>query len=354
MASIRKRTDKDGKTTYQVQIRLKGYPAQTASFRRLTDAKIWASSTETDIRAGRHIKTAEAKKHTFADMVDRYIKNVLPTKPKQQERQTQQLRWWESKLGDYLLADVTTALIVQYRDELANTINRRGVKNSPATVVRYMAALSHCFNTAVNEWQWLEDSPMRKVKKPKEPRGRVRYLSDDERVRLLAACQKSPNRQLYICVVLALSTGMRQSEQMWLKWQDINLKDGFIILYETKNGERRRVPLTGLALELLKQHSKIRRLDSPLIFPSDRSPSKPIDLKKAFHNALKEADITDFRWHDLRHTFASNLAMNGASLTELAEALGHKTLTMVKLYSHLSDSHVSSVVESMNNKIFNL
>lgn len=139
---------------------------------------------------------------------------------------------------------------------------------------------------------------------------------------------------------------------MGLKWQDLNLKDGFLILHETKNGERRRVPLAGHCLELLKDHAKIRRLDTPLLFPSKTNPLKPIDLRSAFEYALQRAEIQDFHWHDLRHCTASYLAMDGASLAEIAEILGHKTLQMVKRYAHLSDGHVSNVVASMNAKIF--
>ncbi len=193
---------------------------------------------------------------------------------------------------------------------------------------------------------------MRKIKKPTEPRGRVRFLDDDERERLLKACRESDNEWLYLCVILALSTGMRQGELMGLKWPDVNLKDGFIILHETKNGERRRVPIAGLALELLRDHSKVRRLDTPLLFPGRKNPDQPISLRKPFETALKRAEITDFHWHDLRHCTASYLAMGGASLAEIAEILGHKTLQMVKRYSHLSDGHVSNVVASMNARIF--
>jgi integrase len=128
------------------------------------------------------------------------------------------------------------------------------------------------------------------------------------------------------------------------------LNDGFLILHETKNGERRRIPLSGQGLELLKMHSKIRRLDTDLLFPGKTG--KPVRLEKAWNAVLKQADIHDFRWHDLRHCTASYLAMNGASLAEIAEVLGHKTLQMVKRYSHLSDSHLSSVLSDMNYKIF--
>ena len=352
MATIVKRQNAESKPYYTVRVRLKGYPQQVATFSRLTDAKTWAASTETAIKEGRHFKTAEAKKHTFADLADRYIKDVLPGKPKQEVRKKMQMEWWKDRMGVYALADVTPALIVQCRDELANGITYRGTQRTPATVVRYMAALSHAFTIAVKEWGWLDDSPTRKVKKPTEARGRVRFLDDDERQRLLIACKESSSEWLYMCVILALSSGMRQSELMGLKWQDVNLKDGFIILHETKNGDRRRVPLSGLALTLLNEHSKIRRLDTPLLFPSERNPQKPINLRSAFEYAMKRAEIKEFHWHDLRHCTASYLAMNGASLAEIAEILGHKTMQMVKRYAHLSVGHVSNVVASMNAKIF--
>ncbi|WP_411727173.1 tyrosine-type recombinase/integrase [Methyloglobulus sp.] len=352
MANFEARETQDGKTSYRVKIRLKGYPAQTATFQRLTDAKKWAAATESAIREGQHFKTAEAKKHTLAELLDRYIKDVLPTKPKQAVKQQQQLEWWKDKIGAYLLSDISPSMIVQCRDGLASGETYRGTQRSPATVVRYMAALSHAFTIAVNDWQWLEDSPMRKVKKPKESRGRVRFLDDGERTRLLAACKESSNPWLYPCVILALSTGMRQGELMGLKWQDVNLKDGYLILHETKNGERRRVPLAGLGLELLREHAKVRRLDTDLLFPGTAHKTKPIGLRKPFLNALQAAVINDFHWHDLRHCTASYLAMNGASLAEIAEVLGHKTLQMVKRYAHLSDRHVSHVVASMNAKIF--
>jgi integrase len=345
MASIEKRTTGDGKSSYRVKVRLKGYPIQTATFDRLTDAKKWSQNTESSIREGRHFKTAEAKKHSLADMVDRYITDVLPSKPKQIINQGHQLRWWKDQIGLHLLSDITPALLVQCRDDLGKT-------RSPATVVRYMAALSHALTIAVNEWQWIEDSPIRKVKKPKESRGRVRFLNNEERAQLLDACKQSSNDQLYTCVILALSTGMRQGELMNLKWPDIQLNDSYLILHETKNGERRRVPLSGHALNLLKKLNTVRRIDTTILFPSKKDASKPIDLRRPFAMALKKAEVEDFRWHDLRHSTASYLAMNGASLAEIAEVLGHKTLQMVKRYAHLSDGHVSSVVESMNTKIF--
>lgn len=346
MARIKTRTAIDGTARYTAEVRLKGYPAQTATFKHLTKAKKWVQDTESAIREGRHFKTAEAKKHTFADLVDRYIKSVLPNyNEKEQAERKSKLLWWRNKLGVYSLADVTPPLIVECRDSL-------GEIRAPATVVRYMAALSHAFTIAVNEWQWLDNNPAKKVKKPTEPDGRIRFLDDDERQRFLIACKESSSEYLYMCVILALSTGMRKSELMEMKWQDVNLKEGYLILHKTKNGTRRRVPLSGLGLSLLKEHAKIKRIDTLLLFPSASNPKKPIDLRSAFLYAMDRAEVKSFHWHDLRHCTASYLAMNGASLAEIAEVLGHKTLNMVKRYAHLSDGHVSNVVASMNAKIF--
>ena len=351
MAYIEERKSSDGSARYRVQIRLKGYPTQTATFKRKTDAKRWAQDTESAIRDRRHFKTAESKRHTLSDLIDRYIRDVLPNKPKSYKKQKQQLNWWKEQIGAYLLVDVTPALIAEYRDKLSREETSQERTRAPASVVRYMAALSHAFTIAVREWGWLDSNPMQKVTKPKEPRGRVRFLDDDERNNLLEACRQSTNPYLYPVVVLALSTGMRQGEIMNLTWNDVDLHQGQIILHETKNGERRAVPLAGHALGLLKEHAKVKRLDTALLFPSPHM-NKPIDLRTPWLKALKKAKIDDFRFHDLRHSAASYLAMGGATSGEIADVLGHKTLAMVKRYAHLSEQHTAGVVARMNEKIF--
>lgn len=355
MANIEKRISNDGKTSYRVKIRLKGHPGQSATFERLTDAKKWSQQTESAIREGRHFKTTEAKRHTLTELIERYCRDVLPAK-KSAKDQAQQLAWWKSEIGSYALADVTPSLLAECRDKLGREITVRNKPRSPASVVRYLSALSHTFTIAVKEWGWLEDSPMRKVTKPKESRGRVRFLSDDERMRLLKICKESSNPYLYVVVVLALSTGMRQGEIMGLTWDVVDLNQGRAILHETKNGERRAVAITGHALELIKELSKVRRIDSNSLFPSKENalqkPQKTMDLRSPWEAAVKKAKLQDFKFHDLRHSAASYLAMNGASLAEIAEVLGHKTLQMVKRYAHLSEGHTARVVASMNNKIF--
>ena len=230
-------------------------------------------------------------------------------------------------------------------------VGPKGKPRSSATTVRYLAALSHVYSVATREWEWVTDNPILKIKKPKEPKGRVRFLSDDERDRLLKACKESDNPILYPVVVLALSTGARKMEIMNLAWEDVDLHRGMAILNETKNDESRSLPITSHALEVLKDLSKKRRLDTNLLFPRADG-QKPIELRSAWDKALKVAQVEEFKFHDLRHSAASYFAMNGATLAEIAEILGHKSLVMVKRYAHLSEQHTHSVVDRMNKKIF--
>jgi integrase len=207
-------------------------------------------------------------------------------------------------------------------------------------------------SVASREWEWIEINPCGKVPKLREPRGRVRFLSDDERARFLEACRQSSAPYLHILVVLALSTGARYMELLGLRWLQIDIRRGTIRLEKTKNGERRSLPLKGLALELMQDHARVRRLDTDLVFPSARDSTRPVHIRSVFEAALARTGIEDFHFHDLRHSCASYLAMNGASLAEISEILGHKTLQMVKRYAHLSDGHVAGIVARMNDAIF--
>jgi integrase len=360
MANIESRRTDDGKTTYRVKIRIKGHPPQSASFDRLTDARRWAQSTESAIREDRYFKTAEAKRHTLSEAIARYKSEVMPGK-RGSTSQYFQLDWWNNTVGTLALADITPAVIAEHRQKLLtepatarSKKKRTDVERKPrsaATVVRYLAVLSHVLAVAMKEWQWCHDNPAQKISKPKEPRGRVRFLSDQERDGLLNACRLSTSSILHTVVVLAISTGMRQGELMGLHWGQIDFGRTAITLHDTKNGDRRRVPLAGLALELMQDHARVRRIDSDLVFPG-KNPTRPAELKKPWHDALTAAEIADFRFHDLRHCTASYLAMNGASLAEIADILGHRTLSMVKRYTHIADSHSAGVVASMNHKVF--
>lgn len=351
MASIVKREGKKG-FTYRVRVR-KGGRYISKTFTRLTDAKSWASEMETKIDS-RQLPSTEALKHTLADLIDRYIDNELG-EVKTAKDKARHLKWWKDQVGGVKLADITPTLLSEYRDKLKK-------KMQSGTVNRYLTSISHAFSVAVREWGWIESNPVSKVRKLKEPRGRVRFLSEDsvdqqgravhgERTRLLNACRKSRSPVLHDIVVLALSTGMRQGEIMNLTWKDVNFRDGRITLLDTKNGDIRAIPITGMALELLKQRAKVRRLDTQLVFP-DKTGKAPAKFRDAWLAALDRAEIDNFRFHDLRHTAASYLAMSGATLAEIAEILGHKTLAMVKRYSHFSTDHVSGVLSKLDDRMF--
>jgi integrase len=353
VANIQERIGKDGTAKYRVQIRT-GRKYVTRTFRRKTDADRWARDTETDMGRGLYQQTVESQKHTFGDMVDRYVGNVLPAKsPSTSRAQVQQMEWWKNELGHHLLAEITPAMIVECRDELLRGVTRDGTKRSPSTVTRYLAALSHCYSVAMKEWGWVDDTPMRKISRPKEPTGRVRYLDKGEVERLLDICRDSSNDYLYSIVLLAVSTGMRKGEILSLTWDRVELDRGVLILSseQTKNRTARAIPLAGQAhAEMLRLKRVPRRIDTKLVFPGSATSTepKPINIDNAWRKVLELADIKDFRFHDLRHTAASHLAMNGATLAEIAEVLGHKTLAMVKRYSHLSEQHTSDVVRRMN------
>lgn len=367
MATILEYVTKDGNTRYKVQVRIKGHPTQTCTFSRLTDAKKWGSRVEAAIEEGRHNKSAESKRRTFSELVDRYINSVVPIRHNKvlaRRAITCHLNWWKEHLGPYFVADINPARISELRDQLLSTpvLNAKGKPvvdkktgkvrvKSTSTVVRYLASLSVMYSTAVDEWGWAESNPVQSIRRPPEPQGRVRFLNDDERTRFLKACEDIDADMLYPAVILALSTGARQGELLTLKWSQVDFEREVIRLEVTKNKERRALPLVGYAHSVMKSRFQRRRKDTDLVFP--RSDGKaPLDIKKRWARAISVARLENFRFHDLRHCAASYLAMNGATLAEIAEVLGHKTLQMVKRYAHLSDQHTAGVVKRMNDSIF--
>ena len=358
MAYIEKRTSSNGKTTYRVQIRVKGRPQEAASFDRLTDAKRWGTQTEAAIRESRYFHSTAGKGKTLAEAVDRYSRDILPDLKDQNSRRVH-LKWWRGKIGATAISDITPALLTECRDTLKATPYKSGKTEKPrsdATVNRYLASLSPVMKAASDDWEWITDNPCRKVRRGKESRGRTRFLSTDERNRLLAACdQATDTPELKTLVLLAITTGGRRGELSGLRWRDVDLKRNRVIFVDTKNGETRAAPLAGPALNAMQEWAKVRPLDSTApVFPgrTDKTKNKPLDFQRAWMTALKRAELSDFRFHDLRHTAASYLAMNGAGIREIADILGHKTLAMVQRYSHLTQDHKAAVVERMAKAVF--
>lgn len=363
MAVIEQRKGRNGQAIYRVKIRLKGLPEESQSFERKTDAKEWAQTREAELKKERAFGFTAVARKTLGELIDRYVRDELPKRQNDVAKIKAQLAWWKTELGDVELRNLTAARLSGARDKLLRSPNERNRAKekssetsckSPATVIRYMASLSHALTIAEKEWEWLLTNPMRKVKRPSLPQARVRFLSEEERPRLLDACQDSACDYLYPIVIIALSTGARYSEILHLRWQDIDLDRGVARLEKTKNQERRALPLTHLALEQVKLlRSALEEAPEPKAFVFARADGKaPMEIRKHWYAAVEKAGIEDFRFHDLRHSAASYLAMNGATLAEIAEVLGHKTLQMVKRYAHLSDQHTAKVVERMNRSIF--
>jgi integrase len=349
MAYFRKRKGKKG-TRWQAVIRMGGRRSQVSTFRTKGEAEEWARGIETAISKGGYLPTYEAKRRTVKDLLERYKETEIPKK-KDQVNPERHADFWIDRLGNLKLFELTRAAIVEVRDELAKD-------RAPSTVNRYLALLSHACTMAEREWEWMDTNPLRKVSRMPESIGRVRYLSDDERTRLLRAAKASDHPHLYVIVLIALTTGARKGEILGLRWKDVDLGSNRAVLHDTKNKERRTLALVPQVLDELKKLQKVRRIDDDQIFAdpdaTSNSRQKPpgyFYFEKDWRKARDAAQLKDFRFHDLRHSCASYLAMNGATTAEIAAVLGHKTLVMVKRYSHLSDEHVRGIVERTAAKV---
>lgn len=359
MATFEKRETENG-TSFKAIVRVKGFPIKRKTFKRLTDAKEWAKQMEVSMSRGEFVTLGkDAQKRTVRDLIQIFIEMDTSAK-KETTRHTEKgfLKWWANAIGDYALSQVTPALISQQLNILKNEGVRRGNGNidnsktkSRRTLKYYRDILDKAFKKAV-QLRWVAANPFDEVDRiTKLNNERIRFLDNDERARLLKACKESSNKYLYIIVIFSLATGARKSEIMKLTWKDVDFERNVAVLYKTKNGETRALPVVAYLKELLQELYKNRREDTTLIFPR-KDGQKPVSIRKAWDTSLKKAEVEDFRFHDLRHCAASYLAMNGATLAEIAAVLGHKTLAMVKRYSHISEQHTTSVVTRMNEKIF--
>lgn len=345
MATIEKRIGKGG-TTWRVRVRRQGGPPLTKSFERKVDAETWARSIEHKIDSGEQVATSEARKRTVADAIDRYLQVTLPRAKHRKNAREQErlLSVWRETLGDRALVALTPAKIAEARDEFTKRTNRADKPITGATVNRHLTALSAVLSVAVKEYGWIPKNPVANVTRLADSKGRERFLSEAERQALLAACDASECAALGPLVRLALATGARKSELVGLDWANVNLERRTVRFVDTKNGDNRTVPLAQTAVDVLKAWKK-GRLPVGGVFPLS------IDqIDKPWREARAAAGLGDFRFHDLRHSAASYLAMSGASLMDIAAILGHKTLAMVKRYSHLSEQHTTAAVDRMAEK----
>jgi len=366
MASIQRLVSPlTNEVSYRAQVRVRGRASESATFPNRKEAEQWAKSIEAAIREGRHFPHAAARRKSFDELAKDYAETVLAEFDQgERDARVRQLKWWSEQFAGLSLAEVTADRISTARDKLAAETFTRGkprkdrktgemvlpkqYKRSGSTVNRYLATLSHVFSFAVKDRRLLVRNPVGDITRKKEPRGRTRFLSDDERTALLNACAESDWAPLQALVLLAITTGARRGELLSLRWADVDIKAGRALVRETKNDEQRTLPLGGKALEALRTLKLNGSARSEWVFPNPSGHPGPFEnIDGHWYAVLEAAGISDFHFHDLRHTTASMLAAQGCSLLEIADVLGHKTLAMVKRYSHLVVDHKAKVIEKM-------
>lgn len=334
-------------TTYKFQVRIAGHPTVTKTFRRLSDGHAWADEVEAALRGGGWVGDAPPGDLTFTAALDRYLMEVSPTKAplSRQREETAGIRLREFFDG-MTLGGIDTATVAQYRDKRLRSV-------SPSTLQKELALLSHLYTVARAEWGITAANPVTDTRRPAPGRGRVRMLDRAEILRLLSACKKSRNKMLHPYVLLMLSTGMRPSEAAGITWSQVDLDGRICDLTKTKT-EPRRVPLTITAVEALAGIMPEQcDPEAPVFLParsSLRLKQRPnLYFRKCYDTAVQAAGIENFTMHDLRHTAASWLLMQGTDLRTLAEILGHKTMAMVQKYTHFLDAHKLKAIDSLEN-----
>ena len=292
-----------------------------------------------EIAENKHLDIKRDEKIRFDDFAKTFLElhSKLNKKPSSYERDVNLIKKLGLSFGGQSLHAIKSMQIEEYKTK------RMAEGRKPATVNREIACLKCMFNKAI-EWGKVHDNPVRKVKLLRENNRRVRYLEKEEIQKLLGNC----SGHLKPVVTVALNTGMRRGEILNLKWKDIDITRNIIYLTETKNGERREVPMNDFVKKALVAVPK--RADSPYIFCNGNG-EPYYNLRKSFSTALTKSGIVDFKFHDLRHTCASQLVMNGIDLKTVQELLGHKSFDMTLRYSHLSPSHKQRAVDILGSRI---
>ena len=306
-------------------------------------AEIVLKKRQIEIVEGRFLDKKKNERIKFEDFAEEFLS--LHSKPNKKSWQSDvyNLRNITPFFKGRNLYEITTHDIEKYKAERSKKeiilAGRPGCVKliSPATVNRDLATIKTMLNKAV-EWGKLENSPAKNVKFLREPNGRLRYLEKEEIKRLLSNC----SARIKPIVILAVFTGMRRGEILGLKWHDIDFQRGIIYLLDTKNGTKREVFMNDFVKKSLIKVFK--HPESPYVFCN--KDGKPYhDIRKSFFTALKKSGILNFRLHDLRHTFGSQLAMSGIDINTIRELLGHKDIRMTLRYSHLSQDYKKRAVD---------
>lgn len=358
MAQIRKVDNKKG-TSYKVVIRRKGIKDMYQTFDDYSEAKKWARAMESQIDRGVYKEKSNVKPKaicTVKDLIKEFKENIAPkrySKPKQYDCM---YKWWTDKIGDLTLQEVDTSVLNTCKQMLLNEPPDKPYKEhetkSNSTVRKYIFAFSACLTYAEKELELIDRNPVAKISKPKKAKGIVRFLSDTERPELIAACSKHSTR-LHLFVIVAMFSGGRYNEVRTLRVENVDFDNNLVHFIDTKNNEDRGVPIHPTITEMIAKYLQENEITTGYIF-IDKETKKLPYLKGAFESVIKDTNIKNFRFHDLRHTYASYLAQNGAELLEIAELMGHKSLQQVKIYAHLTRKHTSRLVQNMTEKMLNI
>ena len=332
---------------------------ESSGFTKFRDAEALLIQRRQSVKEGKQPEIKRITNHIFNELVEQYLKWA----ERQRSFRSKQgfVKQLAEAFGNLPLRRFNSMLIEQYQTErlqqgntsaTVNQIERPKKGNKPATVNRLVATLKHMFTKAV-EWEMVEEQTLKRIRKVKlleENNRRLRYLSKEECQNLIKSCDD----HLRPIVTTALNTGMRKGEILNLKWDNVDLIHGFILLDQTKNGERREIPVNLTLRETLTElfqgtKDRPRRIDVLYVFYNPPTGKPYQDVKRSFKTALRKAKISDFHFHDLRHTFASHLVMAGQDLTTVKELLGHKTLTMTLRYAHLAPTHKVKALQVLDN-----
>jgi integrase len=333
--------------TWKGLIRKTGWPTVAKTFRTKRDAEDWSRRTEDEMVRGAFIQRAPGDRMTLAMAVERYLAEIVPTK-----RLTSQLadrrrtKILVKHLGNYSLAGLTSEVIAKFRDMRLAGEDRKDVKGNPRprrndTVRLDLALLGHLFTVAIKEWRvGIPSNPVTNIRRPAPGPGRNRRLSQKEEASLLAAVDRHSNPMLSWIARIALETGMRLSEIVTLERAQVDVKRRIVRLLKTKNTQPRTVPLTKKATGLFREalNHSVRPPDTELIFfgePGRDGIRRPYQFNRMWQAIKREQGLKDFRFHDLRHEAVSRFVEAGFSDQEVSAISGHKSMQMLKRYTHL-------------------
>lgn len=355
MGTVAALTLKSGKTIFRAEVRKEGI-RRTKSFSRKTDARLWIKEQEVSIHKGTYI--SPIKKHTIADAIERYEREVLPQKkPGTVALHAAQLKWFKTHIGNIKLIHLTSDILAKAREalrieEVTRTYSDKKFRRASGTINRYFVPLLHCLSRARDDWGWIQIVP--KLSKLKEPKGRTRYFTQSEAQKILAYFDHDPREDVRLVVRIAMTLGSRLGETCALQWRNINLEKRVIVFTFTKTDDIKGIPIPDrLFLEILnwKRHSTREYL-----FPTEKASKLPHiydKVRRLFKKALLELEITDASFHNTRHTVGSWATQDGVNRRKVAEVLGHKALVTTDRYSHLDVEHLRPVVDGIEEKLLN-